>query len=41
MAQQVMQALAVFPVPVPAVAVDFVLQPHLPAVDAAPSWAGW
>ncbi len=35
-AQGVMQALAVYPVPVPAVAVDFLLQPHLSAVDAAP-----
>jgi hypothetical protein len=34
--QQVMQALAVFPVPVPPVAVDYVLQPYQAAVDAAP-----
>jgi tetratricopeptide (TPR) repeat protein len=36
LAQQVMQALAIFPVPVAAVAVDYLLQPHQPAVDAAP-----
>jgi tetratricopeptide (TPR) repeat protein len=35
-AQQIMQALAVFPVPVPAVAVDYLLQPYQPAVDSAP-----
>jgi tetratricopeptide (TPR) repeat protein len=34
--QQVMQALAIFPVPVPAVAVDYVLQPFEPAINAAP-----
>ena len=36
LAQQVMQALAVFPVPVSAVAVDYLLQPHRPTIDAAP-----
>jgi tetratricopeptide (TPR) repeat protein len=36
LAQQVMQALAVYPVPVPPVAVDYLLQPYQPAVDAAP-----
>ena len=36
LAQQVMQALAIFTVPVPAVAVDYLLQPYRPAVDAAP-----
>jgi tetratricopeptide (TPR) repeat protein len=36
LAQQVMQALAIFTVPVPPVAVDYLLQPHRPAVDAAP-----
>ena len=36
LAQQVMQALAIFPVPVPPVAVDYLLQPFLPVVDAAP-----
>ena len=36
LAQQVMQALAVFPVPVPAVAVDYLLQPYRAAIDAAP-----
>jgi tetratricopeptide (TPR) repeat protein len=36
LAQQVMQALAVFTVPVPPVAVDYLLQPYRPAVDAAP-----
>jgi tetratricopeptide (TPR) repeat protein len=36
LAQQVMQALAVYPVPVPSVAVDFLLQPYQPAIDAAP-----
>ena len=35
-AQQVMQALAIYSVPVPPVAVDYLLQPHRPAVDAAP-----
>ena len=35
-AQQVMQALAVYTVPVPPVAVDYLLQPHWPAVDSAP-----
>ena len=36
LAQQVMQALAVFPAPVPAVAVDYLLQPYRAAIDAAP-----
>ena len=36
LAQQVMQALAIFTVPVPPVAVDYLLQPFRPAVDAAP-----
>jgi tetratricopeptide (TPR) repeat protein len=36
LAQQVMQALAVYPVPVPPVSVDFLLQPYQPAIDAAP-----
>ena len=36
LARQVMQALAIYPVPVPPVAVDYLLQPHLPAIDAAP-----
>jgi tetratricopeptide (TPR) repeat protein len=31
-----MQALAVYPVPVPPVAVDYLLQPYQPAIDAAP-----
>jgi tetratricopeptide (TPR) repeat protein len=35
-AQQVMQALAVFPTPVSAVGVDFLLQPVNPTTDAAP-----
>ena len=36
LAQQVMQALAIFTVPVPPVAVDYLVQPYRPAVDAAP-----
>jgi tetratricopeptide (TPR) repeat protein len=36
LAQQVMVALAVFPVPVPAVAVDFLLEPFVAGVDAGP-----
>ena len=36
LAQQVMQALAVFPAAVPAVAVDYLLQPYRPAIDSAP-----
>ena len=36
LAQQVMQALAVYPVPVPPVAADYLLQPYQPAIDAAP-----
>jgi tetratricopeptide (TPR) repeat protein len=35
-AQQVMQALAIYTVPVPPVAVDYLLRPYRPAVDAAP-----
>jgi tetratricopeptide (TPR) repeat protein len=36
LAQQVMQALAVYPGPVPPVAVDYLLQPFQPAIDSAP-----
>ena len=36
LAQQVMQALAVFPAAVSAVAVDYLLQPYRPAIDSAP-----
>jgi tetratricopeptide (TPR) repeat protein len=36
LAQQVMQALAIYPVPVPPVAVDYLLQPYQPAIDAVP-----
>jgi tetratricopeptide (TPR) repeat protein len=36
LAQQVMQALAIYTAPVPPVAVDYLLQPYMPAVDAAP-----
>jgi tetratricopeptide (TPR) repeat protein len=36
LAQQVMQALAIYPVPVPPVAVDYLLQPYQPAINAAP-----
>jgi tetratricopeptide (TPR) repeat protein len=36
LAQRVMQALAVYAYPVPATAVDYLLQPHLPGIDAAP-----
>ena len=36
LAQQVMQALAVYPVPVPPVAIDYLLQPNQPTIDAAP-----
>jgi len=36
LAQQVMQALAIYAVPVPPVAVDYLLQPYRPAVDATP-----
>ena len=35
-ARQVMQALAVYPAPVSAVGVDFLLQPVNPTTDAAP-----
>jgi tetratricopeptide (TPR) repeat protein len=34
--QQVMRALAVYRAPVPPVAVDFLLQPFLPAIDSGP-----
>ena len=34
--QQVMQALAIYSLPVPPVAVDFLLQPYLVAIDSAP-----
>jgi tetratricopeptide (TPR) repeat protein len=36
LAQQIMQALAVFGLPVPPVAVDYLLQPYLVAIDSAP-----
>jgi tetratricopeptide (TPR) repeat protein len=36
MAQQVMQALAIYAVPVPPVAVDYLLQPFQPAINSAP-----
>ena len=36
LAQQVMQVLAIYPVPVPPVAVDYLLQPYQSAIDAAP-----
>jgi tetratricopeptide (TPR) repeat protein len=36
LAQQIMQAVAIFPVPVPAVAIDYLLQPYQPAINAAP-----
>jgi tetratricopeptide (TPR) repeat protein len=36
LAQQVMQALAVYGIPVPVAAVDFLLQPLLPLIDASP-----
>ncbi|MFM8174396.1 MAG: tetratricopeptide repeat protein, partial [Pirellulaceae bacterium] len=35
-AQQVMQALAIYGRPVPPVAVDFLLAPHVPGIDSAP-----
>ena len=35
-AQMIMQTLAIYARPVPPVAVDFLLQPHLPAADSAP-----
>ncbi|KAA0261698.1 MAG: hypothetical protein EDM79_18305, partial [Chloroflexi bacterium] len=35
-AQKVMQALAVYNRPVPAAAVDYLLAPHIPAIDSAP-----
>jgi len=35
-ARQVMQALAIYARPVPPVAIDYLLQPHLPDVDSAP-----
>ena len=34
--QQVMQALAIYPAPVPPVAVDYLLQPFQPAIDSSP-----
>ena len=37
LAQQVMQALAVYSYPVPATALDYLLQPYLPGVDSAPA----
>jgi tetratricopeptide (TPR) repeat protein len=36
LAQQIMQALAIYGLPVPPVAVDYLLQPFQPAVDSAP-----
>ena len=36
LAQQVMQAVAVYPVPVPPVAVDYLLQPYREAIDGTP-----
>ena len=36
LAQQVMEALAIYPSPVPPVAVDYLLQPFQPAIDSAP-----
>ena len=36
LAQQVMQALAIYPAPVPPVAIDYLLVPYQPAIDAAP-----
>ena len=36
LAQRVMQALAIYTVPVPPVAVDYLLQPYTQAIDAAP-----
>jgi len=36
LSQQVMQALAIYPTPVPPVAVDYLLQPYRAAIDAAP-----
>jgi tetratricopeptide (TPR) repeat protein len=36
LSQQVMQALAIYPVPVPPVAIDYLLQPYQSAIDAAP-----
>jgi tetratricopeptide (TPR) repeat protein len=36
LAQQVMQALAVYGLPVPPVAIDYLLQPYLVAIDSAP-----
>jgi tetratricopeptide (TPR) repeat protein len=35
-AQQVMHALAIYPGPVPPVAVDYLLQPYVPAIDSTP-----
>jgi tetratricopeptide (TPR) repeat protein len=36
LAQQVMQALAIYGLPVPPVAVDYLLQPYRPTIDSAP-----
>jgi tetratricopeptide (TPR) repeat protein len=36
LAQEVMQALAIYPAPVPPVAVDYLMQPFQPAIDSAP-----
>jgi len=36
LAQQVMEALAIYGPPVPAVAVDYLLQPYAPAIDSVP-----
>jgi tetratricopeptide (TPR) repeat protein len=36
LAQSVMQALAIYAVPMPPVAVDYLLQPYEPAIDSAP-----
>jgi hypothetical protein len=41
LAQQVMQALAVYRLPVPPVGVDYLLQPSLIAIDGAECSAGW
>jgi hypothetical protein len=41
LAQQVMQALAALAAPVPEAAVDYMLQPHVPASTAPPCCAGW
>ena len=41
LAQEVMQALAVYGVPVPAVAVDYLLQPYKAGIDTGKVLAGW